>query len=114
MLTGDLFGKDATIPASQINYKIQTRTRRGDAVAGRDHIYLLPPLSVRVLSLVQEVQEVKAIKEEAEALEAEKVDELKKQLGSYSMRLRGVCVAMSRDAARTSAYATGILSLCVS
>jgi hypothetical protein len=54
LLNGDLFGKDATIPASQINYKIQTRTGRGDAVTGRDHIYLLPPVSVRVLSLVQE------------------------------------------------------------
>lgn len=54
LLNGDLFGKDAVIPGQQINYKIQTRVGRGEAVTGRDHIYLLPPTSIRVLSLVQE------------------------------------------------------------
>lgn len=54
LLNGDLFGKDAVIPGQQINYKIETRVGRGEAVTGRDHVYLLPPTSIRVLSLVQE------------------------------------------------------------
>jgi hypothetical protein len=54
LMNGEPFGKDAAIPGLQVNYKIQTRTGRGDAVTGRDHIYMLPAASVRVLSLVPE------------------------------------------------------------
>lgn len=54
LLNGDLFGNDVIIPGQQINFKIQTQVGRGEAVTGRDHVYLLPPGSIRVLSLVQD------------------------------------------------------------
>ena len=54
LLNGGLFGNDVAIPGQQINYKIQTQVGKGEAVTGRDHIYLLPSSSIRVLSLVQD------------------------------------------------------------
>ena len=47
-----MFGKDAHIPSVQINYNVESRVGRGEAVRGRDRIYILPSESVRVLSLV--------------------------------------------------------------
>ena len=52
IINEELFGKDARIPSVQISYHIETRVARGEALRGRDRIYLLPTESVRVLSLV--------------------------------------------------------------
>jgi hypothetical protein len=52
IINEELFGKDAHIPSIQVNYHIETKVARGEAVRGRDRTYLLPTQSVRVLSLV--------------------------------------------------------------
>src|SRR4029450_10858890 len=40
------------IPDPQIHYRINSTVAANTALQGRDHAYLLPPQSVRVLSLV--------------------------------------------------------------
>jgi hypothetical protein len=52
LISEDLFGKDAKIPGLPITYHLETRAGRGELVRGRDQTYLLPPTSVRILSLV--------------------------------------------------------------
>jgi hypothetical protein len=52
LINEEMFGKDAHIPSVQINYNLESRVGRGEAVRGRDRIYILPSESVRVLSLV--------------------------------------------------------------
>ena len=52
LINEEMFGKDAHIPSVQINYNVESRVGRGEAVRGRDRTYLLPSESVRVLSLV--------------------------------------------------------------
>jgi len=47
----DTFGKDVKLPELKITYKMRSRTD-GEALEGRDQTYVLPPVSVRVLSLV--------------------------------------------------------------
>jgi len=48
----DLFGKDVTLPALKLTYKVQSKVGQGESVQGRDLFYLLPSESIRVLSLV--------------------------------------------------------------
>lgn len=50
LLGDEFFGKDVDIPSLAITYNIESSGAAG--VRGRDQLYLLPPLSVRVLSLV--------------------------------------------------------------
>ncbi len=51
-LIGDeIFGKDIELPELKITYKMRSRTE-GDILEGRDQTYVLPPISVRVISLV--------------------------------------------------------------
>ena len=52
LINEEMFGKDAHIPSVQINYNLESRVGRGEAVRGRDRVYILPSESVRVLSLV--------------------------------------------------------------
>lgn len=55
LLDDRFFGQDAPIPALNVRYRIRTSTRGGQAsgdVEGREQIYVLPPLPLRVLSLV--------------------------------------------------------------
>ncbi|HEY3045580.1 MAG TPA: hypothetical protein VGJ39_16230 [Vicinamibacterales bacterium] len=47
----EVFGKDIKLPELKITYKVRSRTD-GDALEGRDQTYVLPPISVRVISLV--------------------------------------------------------------
>jgi hypothetical protein len=47
----EVFGKDIKVPELKITYKMRSRTD-GDALEGRDQTYVLPPISVRVISLV--------------------------------------------------------------
>jgi hypothetical protein len=52
LINEELFGKDAKIPIVQINYHLESGVGKGEVVRGRDLTYLMPPESVRVLSLV--------------------------------------------------------------
>jgi len=52
IINQELFGKDAHIPSIQVNYHVDSRVARGEAVRGRDRTYILPTESIRVLSLV--------------------------------------------------------------
>src|SRR5258707_4744244 len=62
LLAENLFGKDAQIPETKISYRVQSHTGQAAAagggngpketIEGRDQTYLMPPMSVRVLSLV--------------------------------------------------------------
>ena len=46
------FGEDVEIPALDLLYRIERRVGDGPALAGRELTYILPPESVRLLSLV--------------------------------------------------------------
>jgi hypothetical protein len=49
------FGRDMSLPALQLTYRIESRVAGASplsSVQGRDFAYVMPPLSVRVLSLV--------------------------------------------------------------
>jgi hypothetical protein len=48
------FGVDVPIPEMAITYRIESRTGGDASVQGREQTYLLPPLSIRVASLVPE------------------------------------------------------------
>jgi hypothetical protein len=52
LIQENAFGSDVALPPLAIKYRIRTRTADGSSVDGREQMYLLPPLSVRVLSLV--------------------------------------------------------------
>jgi hypothetical protein len=52
LLGEDYFGRDVAIPALEINYRIERRLESGAALPGRELVYVLPPESIRVLSLV--------------------------------------------------------------
>jgi hypothetical protein len=52
LIQENVFGADVALPQLDIKYRIRTRTPDGSAVDGREQIYILPPVSVRVLSLV--------------------------------------------------------------
>src|SRR5438093_7800285 len=52
IINPDVIGKDVKIPDPQIHYRINSTIAANTASQGRDRVYLLPPLSVRVLSLV--------------------------------------------------------------
>ena len=51
LINEETFGKDVKLPELKITYKVRSHTE-GDAIEGRDQTYVLPPISVRVLSLV--------------------------------------------------------------
>jgi hypothetical protein len=48
----DSFGKDVKLPDTALSYHLQSRTGEGPAIEGRELMYNLPPMSMRVLSLV--------------------------------------------------------------
>jgi hypothetical protein len=53
LIAENLFGKDISLPESKLSYRVQTKANdRTAALQGRDQTYLLPPQSVRVMSLV--------------------------------------------------------------
>ena len=47
----NLIGNDVLLPALSLNYRVESRAQSG-TVQGRDLIYAMPPLPVRVLSMV--------------------------------------------------------------
>jgi hypothetical protein len=52
VIAENVFATQATVPALEISYRIESRVAGGDSLAGRDLTYALPPLTMRVLSLV--------------------------------------------------------------
>jgi hypothetical protein len=61
LISENQFGKDVALPETKLSYRVQSRmgqgaargsSPRGEAIEGRDQTYLLPPLSMRLLSLV--------------------------------------------------------------
>ena len=52
LIAENLFGKDVALPETKLTYRIQSRVAQKTSVEGRDQTYLLPPLSLRILSLV--------------------------------------------------------------
>jgi hypothetical protein len=55
IIAENAFGRDVSLPALQLTYRIESRVGGNStvtAVQGRDFAYVLPPLSIRVLSLV--------------------------------------------------------------
>jgi len=52
LIAENLFGKDVAVPETKVSYRVQSRTGQGTSIEGRDQTYVLPALSMRVLSLV--------------------------------------------------------------
>ena len=52
IVSEDAFGKDVKLPQTTISYHLQSRGGNGPGIEGRELKYNLPPMSVRVLSLV--------------------------------------------------------------
>lgn len=52
LLNDTTFGQDVTLAGLSIGYRIDTSTANGATSQGRDQTYALPPLAVRVMSLV--------------------------------------------------------------
>jgi hypothetical protein len=52
LVAENLFGKDLALPETKLSYHVQSRVGQATAIQGRDQSYVLPPLSIRVLSLV--------------------------------------------------------------
>ena len=46
------FGRDVALPETKLSYRVQSRVAQGSVLQGRDLTYLLPPHTMRVLSLV--------------------------------------------------------------
>jgi hypothetical protein len=53
LIAENLFGRDVSLPETKLSYHVQTKMgERQASLQGRDQTYILPPLSVRVMSLV--------------------------------------------------------------
>ena len=52
LIAENMFGKDAALPESKISYRVQSKVGQKTAIQGRDQTYMLPPQSIRVMSLV--------------------------------------------------------------
>jgi hypothetical protein len=52
LIAENIFGKDVALPETKLTYRIQSRVAQKTSVEGRDQTYLLPPLSMKMLSLV--------------------------------------------------------------
>ncbi|HEY7283901.1 MAG TPA: hypothetical protein VH497_00565 [Vicinamibacterales bacterium] len=60
LIAENLFGKDVQLPETKLSYRVQSRLAarqpsgqgRDESIAGRDQTYILPPVSLKLLSLV--------------------------------------------------------------
>jgi hypothetical protein len=52
LINPDAIGKDVPLPPIVLNYRLDSRSASGEVIEGRALNYLLPTLSVRILSLV--------------------------------------------------------------
>ncbi len=49
---GELFDVDVSVPELTLTYRVQSRLESGELIEGREREYALPPLAMRILSLV--------------------------------------------------------------
>ena len=61
-----LFGGEAEIPPLEVSYHLETRSSRGEKIAGQDKLYQLPAFKINIFSLVTE--EAKDIRDSSETL----------------------------------------------
>src|SRR6185369_5493763 len=52
LIAENVFGKDVALPETKLSYHVQSRVGQKTSLQGRDQAYLLPPQSIRVMSLV--------------------------------------------------------------
>jgi hypothetical protein len=60
LIAENLFGKDVLLPETKLSYRVQSRLAqrqssgrgRDESIAGRDQTYVLPPVSLKLMSLV--------------------------------------------------------------
>jgi hypothetical protein len=52
LIAENQFGKDVALPETKLSYHVQSSVGQKTSLQGRDQSYILPPLSLRVLSLV--------------------------------------------------------------
>jgi hypothetical protein len=52
LVAENLFGKDVALPETKLTYHVQSQVGQATAIQGRDQSYVLPPLAIRILSLV--------------------------------------------------------------
>lgn len=54
LVDADQIGQDVLLPRLPITYKVQSQVAANQTLVGRDFTYLMPPLSLRVVSMVPE------------------------------------------------------------
>jgi hypothetical protein len=52
LMAEDAFGGDVPIPGLEVSYRIESQVTGGDTAQGREQSYVLPPASVRLISIV--------------------------------------------------------------
>jgi hypothetical protein len=52
LISENVVGRDVALPALQLSYRIESRVQSSESLQGRDLLYVLPALPIRVLSLV--------------------------------------------------------------
>jgi hypothetical protein len=52
LLAEEAFARDVAIPSLEVSYRVETRTGQGSSSLGREQSYTLPPLAMRIASLV--------------------------------------------------------------
>src|SRR6266478_4198217 len=52
LIAENLFGKDVALPETKLSYRVQSKVGQKTSIQGRDQTYMLPPQSIRVMSLV--------------------------------------------------------------
>jgi hypothetical protein len=52
LINADAIGRDVRIPDVQIHYRVNSKVAANTALQGRDLVYVMPPISVRIASLV--------------------------------------------------------------
>ena len=52
LIAENYFGRDVALPETKLSYHVQSQTSQRSAIQGRDQSYVLPPHSIRVVSMV--------------------------------------------------------------
>ena len=52
LIGDDVFGTEVPVPPLQVSYRIESKVQQTQAVQGREQTYILPPIPIRVASLV--------------------------------------------------------------
>src|SRR5712675_3130448 len=52
LIADGMFGRDVALPEMKLSYRVQSKMGQKTSLQGRDQTYMLPPQSIRVMSLV--------------------------------------------------------------